>query len=537
MQVLESLINAITTPMRQLYSWFANCMPGIQFLSRLSLPWKWALLALMFLLITWMATILNLWLRGDAPPSDWMKFGLFPIPLILLIPFLVYHFVRYWMMEAPSRYPEIDRVWSEGLRQMNERGISITKTPIFLVLGTENVKENKKLLHIGGLELPVHAPSAGDAPISFHASERGAWLFVHGCNCISRLNQSTGKVTANPLRRIEESPDEGGGTIDASAFNSEAPQEDAGRWGGSESSEAEEEVSGGTMLLDENQDVQSLFLPTVSVTKHLSSQDAAACEDQLGYVCQLIRKHRDPICPINGLLTLLPLELVESSSSPLVVATQKDLAVLRGQLQVRIPNTVVVKDMERDLGFIELIRRFGPQQASDNRFGKGADSLWVSPDGARLSAIALHATAAFEDWIYKLFQQENALKKKHNSRLFGLLCRMRGKFAENLQTVLKDGFGFNPATDPHLARLQFLFDGCYFAATGAGPSEQAFLRSVIMKMMKQEGELEWAPAARAIDSRYQHYANLMALLGLLALLAIAGMIAYYFKDSLGFASA
>jgi len=531
MQVLNSFISAIATPMRQLYSWFSKCLPGMRFLGGLSLPWKWALLALIFLLIDWAATILNRWFQ-ENPDTHWVSYVLFPLPFIFVIPFLVFHFVRYWMMEAPSKYPEIDRVWSDALRQISERGLSIAATPIFMVLGSESVKENKKLLQVCGLELSVHAPASGDAPISIHASERGVWLCVHGCNCISRLNQSAGKVATNPLQRYEESREEGGGTIDASALENMEAREDSGRWGIANSEETPEDVPGGTMLLDENQDFQSLAAPTVSLTKQLSSHAAAECEDQLAYVCQLIRKSRDPVCPINGVMTLLPFELIESSCTTLAVAAQKDLAVLRSHLQVRVPNTVVVKDMERDIGFLELIKRLGPQQATENRFGKGAE-LWVSPEGSRLSAIALHATASFEDWIYKLFQQENALKKKHNSRLFGLLCRIRGKFSESLQLVLRDGFGFNPKTDPHLAKLQFLFGGCYFAATGSGPSEQAFLRSVIAKMMQQEGELEWAPAARAVDARYQSYANLMALLGFFAIFAIAAMIAFHFlKGSL-----
>ena len=77
-----------------------------------------------------------------------------------------------------------------------------------------------------------------------------------------------------------------------------------------------------------------------------------------------------------------------------------------------------------------------------------------------------------------------------------------------------------------MARLQFLFGGCYFAATGARNNEQAFLKSVLAKILQQEGELEWLPSARAQDARYQSYASWMSLLGLAALFAVGAMIAY-----------
>jgi hypothetical protein len=152
----------------------------------------------------------------------------------------------------------------------------------------------------------------------------------------------------------------------------------------------------------------------------------------------------------------------------------------------------------------------------------------VAPDAARLDAVAIHASATFEDWIYMLFQEEGALKKKHNSRLFLMLCRVRGAFAENLRSVLVRGFGFDPKIEGHLAFEQFLFGGCYFAATGPGASQQAFVKSVFAKALQQEGELEWAPNARRNDNFYHFLANLAALVGTLALLAIFGMLIYQF---------
>jgi len=315
-------------------------------------------------------------------------------------------------------------------------------------------------------------------------------------------------------------PTDVGGTIDASHLNA-APfqarvEETRPRM------DDEPNPLGGTMLLDESQDLNEIW-KIVSTSKQLASQEIVDCEDRMRHICKLIKKARLPLCPINGIISTLRFELVESSSTHLQIAIQKDLAVLREEFQVRCPNTVLITGMEAEQGFIEMIKRLPPQQPTENRFGKGSE-LWVAPEAARLDAIAVHATATFEDWIYMLFQDANALKKKNNAHLFMMLCRVRGGFSDSLRSVLARGFGFDPKIEPQLAYEQFLFGGCYFAATGSAPNQQAFAKSVFGKAMQQEGELEWAPEARKTDSHFQFLANLAALMGTIALIAIVGML-------------
>lgn len=61
-------------------------------------------------------------------------------------------------------------------------------------------------------------------------------------------------------------------------------------------------------------------------------------------------------------------------------------------------------------------------------------------------------------------------------------------------------------------------------ATGATANQQAFVKSVFAKTIQQDGELEWAPEARIRDNQYHLLANLAALVGTLAILAIATML-------------
>ena len=52
------------------------------------------------------------------------------------------------------------------------------------------------------------------------------------------------------------------------------------------------------------------------------------------------------------------------------------------------------------------------------------------------------------------------------------------------------------------------FGGCYFAGSGEREDTQAFVRSVLSKMLKQQADLQWAAAAIDQDRFYQKLAFL-----------------------------
>ena len=512
MQIISSLISWVTTPIRAVIDLVSEITPGFRALSRWSLPTKWSLVTLLFLLIVLAARAImhyvdilenKNWLDGEK---------LFVIGSIILIPTLVFYLVKYLLMEEVSPFPDLDSIWYDGIKGAMGKGVSVYQTPIFLILGTKTDSVARNLLSLSKLNFVFSSSESGEPPISVHASSQGIFVAISSCNRISRLasKSSNEPVGEGPL--MDSSGSDGGGTIGLEQLNEmksmdqEKPMDD---------------VPGGT-LLDDFQGIH-LAIQRYTATKSLSSQDDADSERRLRHVCQLIQRTRSPLCPINGLLTVLPVSLIEGSPGSLVTAMQKDMAVLRESLQVRCPNTALITEMESEEGFIELMKRLPARQVSDNRFGEGAD-LWVVPESDRLGAIATRAVGKFEDWIYKLFQHEGALKKKGNAALFTLLSRSRGPFATNLKDILRNGFGFNLQTNPELAHEQFLFGGCYFAATGYSSTTQGFVRSLFAdKMCKQEGEVEWSPEARLLDQKYQMAANFAALVGTLSFIAIVVM--------------
>ena len=166
----------------------------------------------------------------------------------------------------------------------------------------------------------------------------------------------------------------------------------------------------------------------------LDQHESGEQQRRLEYLCRLLRRLRQPLCPVNGVLTLLPFGLVQRSvpeSTEVQRAVQRDTSTLLASLKARCPVTALVVGLEEESGFRELVRRVGRDRAVGQRFGKGFN-LWNPPLPERLEAMTVHACGAFEDWVYTLFREKGSLSKPGNTSLFALLCKIR----HNLQSRL-----------------------------------------------------------------------------------------------------
>jgi hypothetical protein len=179
-------------------------------------------------------------------------------------------------------------------------------------------------------------------------------------------------------------------------------------------------------------------------------------------------------------------------------AVRADLTTLQDGLEVRVPVTALLTGLEHEPGFQELVRRVGRDRAVAQRFGRRYD-VRALPTPAEMAATSAHVCGAFEDWIYSLFREEDAVSRPGTSRLYGLLCRVRCHLREPLAELLARGFGHDPALRP--GDLPFLFSGCYVAATGDAEDRRAFIRGVFEKLTAEQEDIEWTPAALATDRR------------------------------------
>jgi hypothetical protein len=256
-------------------------------------------------------------------------------------------------------------------------------------------------------------------------------------------------------------------------------------------------------------------------------------ERRLAYLARLVRRARQTLCPINGILNLVPFNMIQRSSPDAAAverATRSDLDTLQKVLMVRCPVTALVTGIEEESGFRELVRRVGRERAANQRFGKGF-SVNNVPLGERLEALAIHACGAFEDWIYNLFREADSLSKPGNTKLYSLLCKVRHKVQERLVRILVGGYSSDP-NDMQVAD-SLRFGGCYFAGTGESDERQAFVLAVVGKLQEQEEELQWTDQALRQDDRYHFASQLVLVLDLLLLAALAVEIYYVWSGKIG----
>ncbi|XZE46790.1 type VI secretion protein IcmF/TssM N-terminal domain-containing protein [Pirellulaceae bacterium SH467] len=265
----------------------------------------------------------------------------------------------------------------------------------------------------------------------------------------------------------------------------------------------------------EPSDVQGTRKPVL-----VSHQYSTACLQELAYLGSLVRKSRQPLCSINGVLTLLQMEAIHGSPvevEELTKAIRSDLETVQYAFQIRCPVTALIVGLEKERGFRELVRRVGRDRALSQRFGKRFDVQSI-PTRTELVSLATLACSAFEDWTYSLFREEQALTKPGNTRLYELLSKVRCNWKSRLSTILSQGFGCEENTRPDGDAI--LFSGCYFAGTGETADRQAFVKGIVEKLNEEQEFIEWAPSALRSHRLQSALATIgiFVVLGLLLLL-------------------
>lgn len=506
----------------------------------ISLPARVAVLLAVFLILVAIAAFTAYLLTPDRPDFRvWFELWhiLVIVALLVAIPVITYFALRLWLEGGASRFPDIDRAWHEGLQELRRQGLDLSNIPLFLVLGAEGEPLADRLTSAADQKWLVNGVPEGRTPLRWYANETAALLVATGAGRLAQAAHGGSPVSSpaeKPAANIR-------GTLEvASARGTYVP-------GGEESSGASDvrDSGGGPSHSPSYGSIRgtlvpgprSSIVPGASVAP-LAEQRAPAvprreAEEQterLRYVCQLLQRGRQPLCPLNGILLLLPWKGIQTSASgkEFPESVRRDLTTVRESARICSPVTVLVTGLEAEPGFAELVRRVGIDRAKTNRFGRGFD-IWTPPTAESLEALTSHACGAFEDWVYDLFRQRDAWGKPGNAKLYQLLCRVRSQIHLQLQNVLIHGLASDLGERKNNTRSE-LFAGCYFAATGESSDRQSFVKSVMEKMIQLEEELEWTDEALRSDRWYNGLANTLLALNACCLLALIGMLAYRFMS-------
>lgn len=532
--------------------------------SRWSTPAKaaWALFFVLLLLVALALTMF--WLDPSNGPwrhlISW-QWGAMVGVLAVATPWVAYRGLRLWLEGDMSLFPEIDYAWSAGLAALEEHGIELKATPVYLILGSANEEQEAAIVNAAGRRLRVSGIPEGPAPLHWYANPDAIYIFATDASYLSALatlkerdirpsaaalapvyaadmasEESASEPQSEPQSEPEESllsdpasqePQPPRGTIMLDQF---VAKEAAERVASERSAESTPEpdasptqTTGRLTMYSDFVNVASEHGPAV-----LSSRESSQRSQQLEYLCKLLSQARSPVCPVNGVVVMLPFEMVKGPPAEieqLQVAVRSDLNVVHNGSHLRSPVTCLVTGLERERGFRELVRRVGREMATAQRFGQKFDTCQATtPD--QMAALSAHVCGAFEDWVYTLFREEDSLSRAGNTRLYGLLCKVRCMLKGRLSQILSGGFGY----DPGAAASPVAFSGCYFAATGSSKDRQAFVRGIFDKLDEEQELVEWTEVMLRESRRRRSAARLAIALNAALLVFAATMLVVKFSS-------
>jgi type VI secretion system protein ImpL len=236
---------------------------------------------------------------------------------------------------------------------------------------------------------------------------------------------------------------------------------------------------------------------------------------RLEAVCRLIRGIR-PDCPVlGGVVVMFPRSWAgQPDSVKWAAAVRDDLRTVQRILKIRSPVFVLFPEMETAPGFPELIRRMS-NPLRQSRCGFAVPSAQVF-SGDLVQRGLIWMSGWFNGWCLSLMS-DDLLNPAGNNRLFCLDLEFR-RYRKRFRALLEAALTTPRESEP------VLFRGCYFAATGADPDQQAFLggllRGARARIFAEHLATEWTAEALADDRRYQRLALCVGLgAGTLMLLA------------------
>ena len=504
-------------------------------------PWSLPLRVAVFVAVVLFAIVtFCLWEFSTNPYHVPWRFSLttFRFALIsfflLVIPLSVYHALKLWLNVEKSAFPDINAAWQAGVEALRKQGLTVGDKPLFLVIGSADEQQERIMFESSNSAFIVAGVPEGPAPLHWYVNTDRIFLSCTGVGWLTALStlisrQKKGRGTSTSSENFASPASADPKFHNAySTLNESQPSSDASvklASAPTKGKEALRTISYWAMEEDEKTTPETSPSPSISSATQeqplaiIQPSDAAEQEDRLEAVCELLRAARYPYSPINGCITLIPfaaagIEMQEIEE--MAKAINGDLQTLYKTLRVRYPVTAIFTGMEAEPGFRELMRRVGPERCSTKRFGMGYD-LRSPASSSEIGTFAAHVCGVFEDWVYGLFREDQALKRPGNASLFSLLCRVRSNFKDRLTVLLSQGFGYSDRLDPDA--IAFLFSGCYFVASGTSSDKRAFIQGISEKLDGQQDQLEWSREAIQSARNLRRLATFaMTMIGILTVL-------------------
>ncbi|HTN00439.1 MAG TPA: hypothetical protein VL132_01100 [Planctomycetaceae bacterium] len=460
---------------------------------------------------------------------------------------LFYLFVRLliagvllFLARDVSEFEDIDRAWEAGVEALAREGFDLQWLPVFLVSGA-TPEQSKSLFE--GSRLTWKVNTAGDDPqaaLTFHACDEALFICLNDVGAMSRQLRKTAAsrpgvspaaVHANPAVQSTLRP----GQIQAAVEQTRRPDQIQSAMGqtlppgaikGAVAQAGHAPLTGGSSETLRPGAIAGIVgaastapAPARPVLlEKLSQQELLDNRRRLDYFCERLVAERGAYCPVNGLLQVIPLRWTQSTAyEPLFASIGQDLQTLHDGLHLQFPVVCLHAGLEEVIGSAQFLDRGRQMDARflDSRAGSRYPAGLPIDDKSTLWVVE-RGLLWFRDWVYAEFAKN--LASPQNRQLYQFLCALSDR-RERLARELRSAMG-----EMHL-RLPVRLSGCYFAATGADASRQAFVHGVMQRLMGEQNDVAWLPEWRARDQRRLWLTGVFALLTL-GVLAADGLLAW-----------
>lgn len=516
---------------------------------------------------TLVSLTLATWMLFDAEPqrvawSDYIQINqlLSFFLLGLLICTLSYWTVRTWTDQLPTKHQDIHRAWMAGVQALQHRGTNVADTPIFLLLGCQDPKQQLNFLRKAGFDLAMDpVPADPTAPIRWFISDT---CIVMGCTTpgtfsatqarmslhrvarheiVYALNHSVAASHALPreqmqfeksnvlesIPRASHSQEnrsshniarQGAMDANATAFSdattatlerSEAHAEalHARTKLGSDDHAALVQLEATESLLADYENVSApasgRMEPKQESDDLLASKEVVRHQFMLDEICRRLRAMRSPTAAINGTIAWVDApQLTEgvTQARQLGCALHRDLLQIRNELGLVAPVAIVMDRMDQFPGMVEMIRRSGPNNSATTLLGQTSDVHEIHT-AVSIQSLCDQSIDAVRRGVYRCFELPMGANHVGNRKLFRLLIACRGYLKHASQIFLRSAI-LDPSDQANKQDTPIL-NGVFFTASGDKPTEQAYGKQILHRMLHQQDLLGWSQQRRRLENRYR----------------------------------
>ncbi len=470
---------------------------------------------------------LNWWCHLDRLiRAPWPVLRAVWLPLVFFQLYLAGWFV-WWLSRIArnrpqgSEWPDVDAAWNEATQALERAGIDLQSVPVYLMLGRP-AGAMRSLFDAAQVPLSVpQVPRDPKAPLHVFANSEAVYVTCAETSLLGRHASILAEraVTHTPLAETNAAGNDE--VDDLPAFSHDVP----GFSGPPVGAETEESLQSAVAMLVEEEPaakpnaIAATPLPRASLLEQ--GDVLQRTTSRLRHLCTLIARDRQPYCPVNGLLVLLPFAASddELTAGQTAVLLERDLATVRQSLEVRCPLVTLVCDMENTPGGRELLDRF-PEDQRHRRLGVSFPMLAQcdsenTPQMIR-TGVRWTCEGLIPPLIYRLARirgRQDAAgteESRLNQQLYRLVTQLRER-ESRLERILTRAICPNEESD-------WMLTGCYMAATGEDAVRgQGFAGGVFPQLVQVQNHVAWTREALADDRMCRRW----ALLGYVGLVVAA----------------